>query len=142
MKQTLPGSFVAAAILAVVSQVAAAPTPAQVLEERAAKVTVPLAPSSTVVGSSLLGVETFRGIPYALPPTGPLRLKPPVRLNTSLGTFDATRPDPTCPQMLFSNAGGNLITDFLGEVLDTPLFQTLQERSYPSCSGSLAVASR
>jgi carboxylesterase type B len=56
--------------------------------------------AGTVIGSVYGGVESFRGIPYAQPPTGPLRLKPPVRLE-SFGSapVDATGVGPACPQM-------------------------------------------
>ncbi|KAI1359396.1 Alpha/Beta hydrolase protein [Xylaria arbuscula] len=53
--------------------------------------------AGTVIGSVIDGVEYYRGIPYAQPPTGPLRLKPPVRLQ-SFGSFEATGVGPACPQ--------------------------------------------
>lgn len=55
-------------------------------------------PSGTIFGSVVAGVEVFRGIPYAEPPEEDLRLKPPVRLEADLGSFDATGPGPSCPQ--------------------------------------------
>ena len=54
-------------------------------------------PAGTVIGSVGDGVEYFRGIPYAQPPTGSLRLKPPVRLE-SFGSVQATGVGPACPQ--------------------------------------------
>lgn len=56
--------------------------------------------AGTVIGSVYGGVGYFRGIPYAQPPTGPLRLKPPVRLE-SFGSapVDAIGVGPACPQM-------------------------------------------
>lgn len=56
--------------------------------------------AGTVIGSVIDSVEYFRGIPYAQPPVGPLRLKPPVRLE-SFGSapVDATGVGPACPQM-------------------------------------------
>jgi carboxylesterase type B len=106
---------------------AAAPaeTPTRVLEERVGKIALVISPSSTVVGSSSGTVETFRGIPYALPPMGPLRLKPPVRLNTSLGNFDATGIEAACPQFLLPTGGDNFIASILGEVTNMPFFQTV-----------------
>lgn len=58
-------------------------------------------PAGTVVGSvGEDGVEYFRGIPFAESPTGPLRLKPPVRLRGfDSGTIQATGVGPACPQM-------------------------------------------
>lgn len=55
-------------------------------------------PAGTVIGSVGDGIEYYRGIPYAQPPTGPLRLKPPVCLE-SFGLVQATGVGPACPQM-------------------------------------------
>jgi len=44
-------------------------------------------------------VESFRGIPFALPPVGDLRFAPPVADNRTLGTFNATNWGPSCIQM-------------------------------------------
>lgn len=55
-------------------------------------------PAGTVIGSVVDSVEYYRGIPYAQPPTGSLRLKPPVRLE-SFGTVEATGVGPACPQI-------------------------------------------
>lgn len=55
-------------------------------------------PAGTVIGSVGDGIEYFRGIPYAHPPTGSLRLKPPVPLE-SFGSVQATGVGPACPQM-------------------------------------------
>ncbi|KAI0198157.1 Alpha/Beta hydrolase protein [Astrocystis sublimbata] len=54
-------------------------------------------PAGNVTGSVADGVEYFRGIPYAQPPTGALRLKPPVRIK-DIGSFQATGVGPACPQ--------------------------------------------
>ena len=40
----------------------------------------------------------FRGIPFARPPTGPMRWRMPGPLEPWTGTRDATRPGPVCPQ--------------------------------------------
>jgi para-nitrobenzyl esterase len=40
----------------------------------------------------------YLGIPYAAPPTGPLRLRPPDRMEPWSGELDATRPGPPAPQ--------------------------------------------
>ncbi|KAK4064343.1 hypothetical protein Trihar35433_7860 [Trichoderma harzianum] len=53
---------------------------------------------STVVGSSSNGVDSFRGIPYAQPPVGSLRLKPPQPITSSLGEVQATATPKACPQ--------------------------------------------
>lgn len=54
-------------------------------------------PAGTVIGSVGDGVEYYRGIPYAQPPTGSRRLKPPVRLE-NFGSVRATGVGPACPQ--------------------------------------------
>lgn len=91
------------------------------------KTTVAL-PAGTVVGSVGV-VESFGGIPFAEPPVGTNRLKPPVRLNESFGTVDATGKGPSCPNMFFSTADNDLLTSVLGYLLDTPLFQTVTDQT-------------
>lgn len=44
------------------------------------------------------GVNQFRGIPFAAPPVGPLRWKPPRPAASWSGTRDATAFGPICPQ--------------------------------------------
>lgn len=51
-------------------------------------------------------LESFKAIPYAKPPVGPLRLKPPVALDPAvdIGTIDATAlAAPACPQQIKGN---------------------------------------
>lgn len=60
--------------------------------------------NGTVVGSSLLGIDTFKGIPFAEPPVGNLRLRPPQPLSKGYGTKQATAIPTACPQM--SELGG------------------------------------
>ena len=91
---------------------------------RAAKVTVSL-PSATVVGTSALNVESFRGIPFANPPVGPLRLKPPQKLSKSLGTFDATGIAAACPQMFISSGSEDIISKVIDGFLDLPLLEVV-----------------
>jgi para-nitrobenzyl esterase len=45
------------------------------------------------------GALMFRGIPYAIPPLGDLRWRPPVPPACFEGTFDATTFGPKCPQL-------------------------------------------
>lgn len=83
----------------------------------------------TVHGSSLLGVDSFKGIPYAQPPVGDLRLKKPQPINSSLGTIDATTLFPNaCPQFFAQVHSDKLVSDVLGTVLNTPLFQQVTEQ--------------
>lgn len=83
------------------------------------------APAATIIGKSSLVIDTFNGIPFAKPPTGERRLKPPAPLDAPLGTVDATGLAKACPQFFFSLDERNFPTNVLGEVLNTPLFQTV-----------------
>lgn len=80
-------------------------------------------PQATIIGSSALEVESFKGIPYAQPPVGSLRLKPPQPLESPLGTITATGIPPSCPQVKFSINTNSFPADVLGEIMNTPLFQ-------------------
>ncbi|KAI1139967.1 sterol esterase [Hypoxylon sp. FL0543] len=102
--------------------VAARPAPTPTLGKRATTTSV-IIPQGTIIGSVSNGSENFGGIPFAQAPEGNLRLKPPQRLNSSLGTFDATGAGPSCPQMFFSTEGNDLLASALGDLLNTPLFQ-------------------
>lgn len=50
-----------------------------------------------VAGAEIDGVRTFRGIPYAASPVGPLRWKPPVAPLKWDGVRDAAKFGPPCP---------------------------------------------
>ncbi|KAF8855117.1 cholinesterase [Acephala macrosclerotiorum] len=80
---------------------------------------------ATVVGSSLLGIDSFKGIPYAQPPTGNLRLKPPQAITSNLGTIQATGTPKACPQFLTSTNTSAILNDVLTGVLDTGFLQAL-----------------
>lgn len=95
--------------------------PDKTIKDRAEKVTVTL-PHATVVGNGG-SVEAFNGIPYAEPPEGPLRLKPPKRLERDLGEVDATGAAPACPQMYLTTDNENLIFDLIGDFLTTPIME-------------------
>jgi triacylglycerol lipase len=84
-------------------------------------------PEATIIGSTGSSVESFNGIPFAQPPTGSLRLKPPKSLTAPLGTVTATGIAQACPQMFFSSSTSSFPTDVLGILLDTPLFQTVTD---------------
>ncbi|KAL0578576.1 hypothetical protein V5O48_003426 [Marasmius crinis-equi] len=54
--------------------------------------------SATVTGTSSQGVSKFLGIPYAQPPTGNRRFRPPEPITPYTGSVDATAYGPACPQ--------------------------------------------
>jgi para-nitrobenzyl esterase len=51
-----------------------------------------------ISGYSRRGVIKFKGIPYAEPPVGELRFKPPKPVKPWSDTYDATEYSPVCPQ--------------------------------------------
>ncbi|KAL2157253.1 hypothetical protein VTH06DRAFT_6293 [Thermothelomyces fergusii] len=113
-------TFLTAALL---GRAAAAPPepPTNVVEKRAAP-TVTIA-SGSIVGVNRLSTEAFNGIPFAEPPVGPLRLKPPVRLNSSLGVFDASGIAPACPQFFADSDSNEFLPKVIDFVTDLPFFQ-------------------
>jgi len=52
------------------------------------------------------GAAVFRGVPFAAPPVGPLRWRPPAPVLAWQGVRDATGYGPICPQI--SDLGGNI----------------------------------
>ncbi|HEV7384094.1 MAG TPA: carboxylesterase family protein, partial [Phenylobacterium sp.] len=79
----------------------------------AGSVSAALGPAVTVEGGRIAGetsgpVAVFRGIPYAAPPVGALRWRPPQRAAAWSGVRPATRFGPACPQ-----AGGEGVTDIV-----------------------------
>ncbi|MFI9239891.1 carboxylesterase/lipase family protein [Streptomyces sp. NPDC053079] len=59
-----------------------------------------------VRGTAHGSYATYEGIPYAQPPTGPLRWRAPVPARRWTEVRDATRPGPRCVQLPFLGAGG------------------------------------
>jgi len=83
-------------------------------------------PQATIIGGVSGAVEIFPGIPFAKPPTGALRLKPPQAITAPMGTYLATQNGKACPQFIFSTVKNDAIpTSLLGLLLNTPLFQTV-----------------
>jgi para-nitrobenzyl esterase len=56
------------------------------------------APAGTLRGVAEGGIHVFKGIPYALPPTGPMRWKPPVPAASWTNTRGATEFGFVCVQ--------------------------------------------
>lgn len=94
------------------------------LEERAAAPSVTIA-NGTVVGSTSSGIDSFKGIPYAQPPVASLRLKSPQTITSTYGTITATGTPTACPQFYSQVDSTNIPSDVLGELLDSPLLQTV-----------------
>lgn len=114
------------ALLGFSSLAVAAPTPEKVENtiEARSPVSVQIA-SGTIVGSSIAGIDTFNGIPFADPPVGNLRLAPPQKLSKSLGTFTTPLLAPACPQMFVSTGSSNIIIKLLGSFLQFPFLQPI-----------------
>jgi len=64
----------------------------------AAKGPVVSAPAGAVEGTLVGDVRSFKGLPYALPPTGAARWKPPMPMPKWDGTRNATEFGPACVQ--------------------------------------------
>ena len=63
--------------------------------------------SGVVAGVQTGPAKVFRSIPYAAPPLGPLRWKPPQPAPPWRGPLDASKPGPACMQQVLP-VGGNL----------------------------------
>ncbi|KAK3312795.1 Alpha/Beta hydrolase protein [Apodospora peruviana] len=115
-----------AGALALIGQVTAAPPelPASPVLEKRAKPTVSISQGS-VVGIQGPNTETFYGIPFGEAPTGSLRLKPPVRRTSSIGTFDASQIAASCPQFFADTDSNDLIAQVLDAVTGLPFFQSV-----------------
>jgi para-nitrobenzyl esterase len=78
--------------------------------------------SGAVRGVALPGGYAFRGMPYAAPPTGQLRWRPPRRPAAWNDIRDATQFGPSCPQVVYSPflPAGPLAEDCLYLNVSTP----------------------
>lgn len=56
-------------------------------------------PAGTLLGTRDGTMSAFMGIPYALPPTGDARFRPPTRAARASATIDARTSGPLCPQI-------------------------------------------
>lgn len=55
--------------------------------------------SGQIEGSQMGATRVFKGIPYAAPPVGPLRWRPPQPVQSWRGARKATAHSPACPQL-------------------------------------------
>jgi carboxylesterase type B len=118
----------------------AAPARPEALEDRAAgtaTVVIP-SPAATILGNVMNSVESFGGIPYADPPVGQLRMRPPQRLTRSLGVFDGTGPAGACPQFVSSPESNDFLFDLLGTIANLPFVQNVTGQSEDCLSVSVA----
>jgi carboxylesterase type B len=83
--------------------------------------------NGTILGDSSGGVDSFKGIPFAQPPVGNLRLRPPLPLDKSFGTIVSKTIPPACPQFYFDQS--TIPSAVLGSLLNLPLLQTIQQES-------------
>jgi carboxylesterase type B len=85
--------------------------------------------NGTVVAKTLLGVENFKGIPFAQPPIGDLRLRAPQSLSSDFGTLDSQLLPAACPQFWSRLEGGSLPEDVAGIVTNSVLFKKITLQS-------------
>lgn len=83
----------------------------------------------TVIGTGNGIVESFKGIPFAEPPFGPLRLKPPQPLKRGFGTFTSQTIPNSCPQFIAQVDRSNLPSSVVGLLLNTPFSQAVSKQS-------------
>lgn len=92
----MKGAILGAITAGLLPIVGAVPASSVATRDKAAFVSVTI-PSGNIIGSAGPTVDTFNGIPYADPPIGDLRFRPPVKLSRDLGTFNATGTPLSCP---------------------------------------------
>ncbi|EKC99498.1 sterol esterase precursor [Trichosporon asahii var. asahii CBS 8904] len=92
-----------------------------VLDKRVVTITVDT-PAGSIVGRQDMLTEDFNGIPFAEPPVGNLRLRPPVRLNSTLNNFDGTSYAPACPQFIAPTPSDQspFLERIMGSLVDSP----------------------
>ena len=83
-------------------------------------------PRATILGS--LGpnkIDTFNGIPFAQPPTGSLRLKPPKPIESPLGAIQAVLQAKSCPQFSMNTDTSVFPVEVIAKLSNIPIFQTI-----------------
>lgn len=91
--RSIVAGLAAASILGLATQVAAAPDTVKVAQ-------------GTLHGAVAGNVAAFKGIPFAAPPLGDLRWRPPQAPGAWTGAREATAFGPVCMQMGRANSGG------------------------------------
>jgi para-nitrobenzyl esterase len=87
--------------------------------------------SGLIRGVNAAGVSSFRGLPYAAPPTGKLRWRPPQPASSWSGVRDATQFGAGCPQALTGNPflpSGTISEDCLNLNVSTPTLRSGSDR--------------
>lgn len=72
--------------------------------------------------------ETFAGIPYAKPPVGDLRLRPPQPLTEKVEDHDGKGIAAGCPQMYISYDSKKVLGHLLGGIEQLPIFKEINGR--------------
>ncbi|KAK7536452.1 putative extracellular lipase [Phyllosticta citribraziliensis] len=86
--------------------------------------------SGTVTAFVKKGVESFKAIPFAKPPVGQLRLKPPQPYAGNFGKLQSgPLPAVGCPQFLLRLDPNNFVGETLANITNGPLFQRLEGAS-------------
>ena len=104
-------------------------SPIQVASRRGNSAPTVAITNGTIIGTTSGSIDSFKGIPFAQPPVGPLRLRPPQPLMTSFGIFTSLANPNSCPQFLSQITGGSLPDTVLGMLNASPLFQQITEQS-------------
>ncbi|MCF6508970.1 carboxylesterase family protein [Blastococcus sp. MG754426] len=117
------GAVLAAGALTTAAPAGAAPDPAPLVVRTT---------EGAVEGTSADGYRLFQGIPFAAPPVGDLRFRPPAPVQPWEGVRDATTPGSPCPQEpSASNPVTSLAEDCLYLNVTTPSGLDTQRRDLP-----------
>lgn len=75
------------------------------------RVTLPIFTVQGAVSDNSSAVRVFRGIPYAEPPVGELRFRPPVTKKPVSGIIDATKYQTICP--IWNQGGPSVYSEYI-----------------------------
>jgi len=90
--------------------------------------------SGLVAGQANDGVEVFKGVPFAAPPVGPLRWKPPQPAAAWARARDASAYGPACPQTINADGrpnGGGYVGPTSEDCLSLNVFAPVGARKAP-----------